>query len=117
MQQTPNRAVCVYAVALQLILVAPAVAHQLWADGSAIPEWVKESCCGPADAHMLDDGDVTLEADGYHVKDYPWVIPVSQALPSQDGHYWLFYATYYAYSDSSKPMKGAPICFFVPLGS
>lgn len=95
----------------------PAAAHTQWADGSAIPDWVAKSCCGPADAHMLDDGDVSFDGENYHVRGYPWPIPAQQALPSQDGRYWIFYSTYYSYSDSSKPQFGFPICFFAPLGS
>jgi hypothetical protein len=30
-----------------LTLAAPASAHDYWADGKPIPNWVKASCCGP----------------------------------------------------------------------
>ena len=40
------------------ITVSPAPAHDYWIDGKKIPEWVKASCCGPADAHHLDPGQV-----------------------------------------------------------
>src|SRR3954471_16032782 len=32
---------------------APAVAHDQWSDGSPIPAWVSNYCCGVADAHRL----------------------------------------------------------------
>ena len=96
--------------------VRAAQAHDQWADGSAIPAWVKSSCCGPADAHHLNSEDVSFDGKEYHVRGYPWPIPAEKVLPSQDGDYWLFYSTYYSYSDSS-PQFGFPICFFVPLGA
>jgi hypothetical protein len=33
--------------------LSPTNAHDYWADGKAVPNWVKASCCGPADAHHL----------------------------------------------------------------
>ena len=99
-----------------MLKVTPAVGHQQWANGSAVPAWVKESCCGPADAHHLNVEDVSFDGKEYHVRGYPWPIPAEKALSSQDGDYWLFYSTYYNYSDS-KPQFGFPICFFVPLGA
>jgi hypothetical protein len=33
--------------------LSPTYAHDYWADGKPVPNWVKTSCCGPADAHHL----------------------------------------------------------------
>src|ERR1700733_8815209 len=93
-----------------LTLAATASAHDYWADGKPIPNWVKASCCGPADAHHLRPDQCTAspttiyEVDGYHRR-----LPVSQALPSQDRDYWIFYR-----DDRSDGQSGM-YCFFVPM--
>ena len=54
-----------------LALAAPASAHDYWADGKPIPNWVKASCCGPADAHHLRPDQVHRVSDDYYeVDDY-----------------------------------------------
>lgn len=73
------------------LLAAPATAHQLWADGSAVPSWVKSSCCGPADAHILGPNDYSIDAEGFHVKGIKMVVPLDKVLPSRDGQVWAFY--------------------------
>ena|ERR1700733_6231677 len=108
-----------------------AQAHDQWADGSAIPAWVKSSCCGPADAHHLrpdqvyDMGDYYV-VDGYREK-IPKLIhdkPNTSILPSQDGDYWIFYSETTAGKVCS-PEAGCSgwqdarqsgiFCFFVPM--
>jgi|SRR5271166_1994751 len=75
-----------------LALSAPGSAHDYWADGKAIPNWVTASCCGPADAHHLRPDQVRRVSDDYYEVDgYPHRVPVSRALPSQDADYWIFY--------------------------
>lgn len=62
---------------------APAVAHDQWANGKAVPGWVKLACCGPADAHRLRPDQVTHNARGdYVVKGYTEPIAAKFALPS-----------------------------------
>lgn len=101
-----------------LALAAPASAHDYWADGKPIPNWVKASCCGPADAHHLRPDQVHrvsddyYEVDGYHGNGGK--IPVSQALPSQDGDYWIFYRDDAANLSGSRGQSGI-YCFFVPM--
>jgi hypothetical protein len=78
-----------------LWLASPALAHDQWSNGDRVPDWIKASCCGKADAHHLrpeqvhDYGD-WYEVDGYHGNGGK--IPHQVALPSQDGDYWIFYA-------------------------
>ena len=98
------------ALGATLALVAPASAHDYWADGKPIPNWVKASCCGPADAHHLRPDQVHRVSDDYYEVDgYHHRVPVSQALPSQDGDYWIFYR-----DDRSDGQSGM-YCFFVPM--
>jgi hypothetical protein len=67
-------------------------------------------CCGEADAHQLDDGEVWQENDGWHFKALDAVIKDSLVLPSQDGHVWAFWNPAYG--------RAAPVyCFFVPMGT
>ena len=105
------------AVGIAIAATAPARGHDHWADGSQIPDWVKASCCGPADAHHLKADDVTLEADGYHIKGYPYVIPFADALPSTDGDYWIFYQSLYSSFESGATGVSHPFCFFAPAGA
>jgi hypothetical protein len=117
-------------------------AHDQWADGSKVPDWVKNSCCGVADAHHLTPDQVrrvsATEArelrpawkgaeDGklYYVVDgYRWPVLASMALPSQDGDYWIFYRDEPAGPNCSPegPCQGSHeasqsgvYCFFVPM--
>jgi hypothetical protein len=93
-----------------VLLAGPALAHDQWANGSAIPDWVKASCCGPADAHLLRPDQVHRISDEfYQVDGYARKIPVGQALPSQDGQYWIFYR------DDGGGSQSGVYCFFVPM--
>ena len=57
-----------------------------------MPTWVKASCCGPDDAHHLRPDQVHRVSDDYYMVDgYRYRIPARDALPSQDGDYWIFY--------------------------
>ena len=93
-----------------------AFGHDQWADGGKVPDWVKSSCCGPADAHEVPPEHVhEVECGGkvcYAVDGYPNLIPWNEALPSQDGHYWLFYSTY---GNGVPPSQAW--CFFAPMGT
>ena len=106
------------AVILFALSASAADAHDYWSDGKAIPDWVKSSCCGPADAHHLTSDQVHRYGDYYRVDGYLRPIPIALALPSQDGDYWIFY----------RDKNGAPgingggsggqsgvYCFFVPM--
>lgn len=112
------------------IVEEKAEAHEQWADGSAIPAWVKSSCCGAADAHHLRPDQVHDLGDSYHIdgmaNDIPKVVGGkmnSQILPSQDGDYWAFYKdnpahqAYDQYSGKahSEPFYESVYCFFLPM--
>jgi hypothetical protein len=134
-----------YALIAICWFVSPACAHDYWEDGKAVPNWVKASCCGPADAHHLRP-DQVHKVDGeeakklrpkyahflgdhfeYYVVD-GYLRPIyaygSNVIPSQDGDYWLFY------DNGGKQCGGQPdgggsscyeepqsdvYCFFVPM--
>lgn len=110
-------------------------AHDYWADGKKVPDWVKASCCGPADAHHLSPAQVhgpmsreeayafmngadlpvstkeSSDESRYYVVDgYQRVIPSGLALPSQDGDYWIFYR-----DDGPINGQSGVYCFFVPM--
>lgn len=82
--------------------------HDEWKNGGKVPDWVKASCCGPADAHHLTPNQVHFDDDFYMVDGYIRKIPRSQALPSQDGDYWIFYR-------GSGSDESGVYCFFVPM--
>jgi hypothetical protein len=103
---------------LGALAAVPACAHDQWADGGPIPDWVKDSCCGPADAHHLTPDQVHRYADYYRVDGYHRPIPIGRALPSQDGDYWIFYrdkdGAPGADGGGSDGQSGV-YCFFVPM--
>ena len=89
--------------------VSGAEAHDYWSDAKPVPDWVKASCCGPADAHHLRPDQVHRVSEGYYSVDgYGRPIPIDKALPSQDGDYWIFYR------DDGGSQSGV-YCFFVPM--
>ena len=98
------------ALALLLLGVCGAQAHDRWADGSPVPPWVKSMCCGPNDVHELAEGDAWQENDGWHFRDLDAIVPDSRVLPSQDGHMWGFW-----YPAAGR--AAAVYCFFVPMGT
>src|SRR5215470_14810196 len=89
-------------------LTKPIRAHDEWANGKAVPTWVKSSCCGPGDVHHLERQHVHAMADGWHIDGYPAVVPYGRELPSEDGEYWAFFQRH---EDGTwSPMH----CLFVP---
>jgi len=85
-------------------------AHDLWADGSIVPPWIKAACCGPDDVHHLRPDQVHRISDDYYMVDgYRHRIPAKDALPSQDGDYWIFYR------DGRGGNQSMVYCFFVPM--
>jgi len=89
---------------------APASAHDVWANGAPVPAWIKRACCGPSDAHHLRPDQVHRVSDEYYTVDgYYYQIPISDALPSEDGEYWIFYRT-----NKSGSQTGV-FCFFAPM--
>lgn len=118
--------VVILMLALLLVIVVnanQAQAHDAWANGAKIPDWVKASCCGPADAHHLTPEQVTRDGDYYRVAGYNRPIPVVQAIPSQDGDYWIFYREGGANQCAVEAPGGrcwteeqsGVYCFFVPM--
>ncbi|HME83833.1 MAG TPA: hypothetical protein VKG91_04605 [Roseiarcus sp.] len=96
--------------AVFVLSAAQALAHDQWANGKAVPDWVKSACCGPADAHHLRPDQVALNANGdYLVDGYREPLPAKIALPSQDGEYWIFYR------ENLDGSRSAVFCFFVPM--
>ena len=105
-------------VILAALVALPACAHDQWANGAPIPDWVKASCCGPADAHHLTSDQVHRDGDYYRVDGFLRPIPIAVALPSQDGDYWIFYRD----KDGAPGINGGGsggqsgvYCFFVPM--
>lgn len=98
-------------IAALMLLASPAAAHDRWADGNAVPAWVKRHCCGVEDVHHLRPDQVVTTANGYLVDGVRTKIPFEQALPSEDGDYWVFYRNY---PDGTQSIV---YCFFVPTGT
>lgn len=90
------------------ILSAPSFAHDKWANGQPVPEWVKQACCGASDVHHIPPEAIHLMADGYHIDGIATVTPVEKALPSPDGEYWVFW------NEAGEPNPSI-FCFFSPL--
>ena len=119
LRRSTSRGCCSYGVVVwgaifALGLIPSALAHDVWADGSQIPVWVKSACCGKDEAHLLRPSQVHKVEGGYRIDGYPLIVPDTSALPSQDGNYWAFYQIYGIVND--KPQVSNIRCFFVPLG-
>ena len=105
------RLACLTLAIITGLAVRPAAAHDMWANGDIVPGWVKSACCGPDDAHHLRPDQVHRVSDDYYMVDgYRYRIPARQALPSQDGDYWIFYR------DEGAGAQSGVYCFFVPMG-
>jgi len=104
---------------LGLATINSSQAHDEWSNGKKVPDWVKASCCGQADAHHLRPDQVTRSDDYYYVEGYNDRIPISQALPSQDGDYWIFYRdegnVCSPEGGCSHSGQSAVWCFFAPM--
>lgn len=74
-----------------LFYVYAANAHNQWANGSTVPDWIKKACCGQAEAHILGSNDYWIDRNGFHIKAIEAVVPLDKVLPSQDGKVWAFY--------------------------
>ena len=110
-ERTLIRHIALVGCALASISSSPMRAHDQWADGSPIPAWVSQHCCGVADAHRLKVRQIHQVEGGWRVDGYSRIIPDAVVFPSQDENVWLFYDTL----DDGAQM--APICFFIPQGS
>jgi len=73
-------------------LSAPAA----WAHGDH--DWIRqrghlsadgEPCCGKEDCTPLSPEQVKQTAGGYSLPEFGHVVPYPQALPSEDGKFWL----------------------------
>ena len=72
------------AVLLFALSASGADAHDYWSDGKTIPDWVKSSCCGPADAHHLRPEQVHRISDDYYSVDgYIRRIPSVRRCPAR----------------------------------
>lgn len=103
---------CLASLFLLLAIPGGARAHETWADGKGIPDWVKKACCGPADAHHLSPAQVRHVGDAFWIDGYPYRVPDVEVLPSEDGEYWAFY-TEFLDVNGAKTFSSV-FCFFAP---
>jgi len=81
-------------------LVSSAWSHEVGCDGKPVPTNVRLSCCGAADAHLLNDTDWPLpheddQGDWHIVVDgHEHVWSRNEIIPSSDGCYWGFWKSY-----------------------
>lgn len=87
-------------VALLLMGIGAAEAHEHWINRGGFKNSAGEWCCGEGDCHKV----LVIELGGYWVVvDGGKVIRKGTELPSLDGEFWL----------CLKP-DGTPRCFFAP---
>jgi hypothetical protein len=97
-----------FAIVLAVMWPISGPCHDFWSTGAPVPTWVKAQCCGQADAHQLRPSAVHIISGAYHIDGLRTVVPISRALPSQDGQYWGFW------NPAGEP--NPPIyCFFAPV--
>ena len=95
---------------LGLLKYGDTQAHEVWANGTQVPQWVKGFCCGVADAHRLTVQEIRHIEGGWAVDGFEHVVPDERVLPSQDEFVWIFYQTH------SNGVQSQVFCFFVPQG-
>ena len=88
--------------------LAPTCAHDRWDNGTRVPPWVRQSCCGVADIHHLRADQVHAVQGGYRVDGYGQVISQDRLQPAPDGEWWVFYADY------PNGTQSTVYCFFGP---
>ena len=86
---------------------SPASAHDKWANGEAVPGWVKSWCCDKTDVHHIPPSAISIQPDDYHIEGLTVIVPIKDAIPSPDGQYWGFW---------NPIMEPSPhiYCFFAP---
>ena len=77
-----------------LAFAGHAYAHDEWGDGTPVPAWVKEACCGPKDVHRLRaDQCVQMSNGNWRVDGYKGEVnklgPIY--MNEHDGYCWAFY--------------------------
>ena len=93
------------------LLSLPAEAHDVWANGEAVPEWVKRACCGPTDYHALTREQIRATPDGWHIDGHRDPVPFGSELPSPDGGYHAFWTEF---ADGT---QSRVFCLFLPPSS
>ena len=92
---------------IPFLIPSPAVPHDFWTTGEPVPEWVKATCCGKADAHHIAADAVHATRQGFVIEGIDTVVPYDRVLPSQDGEYWGFWDEAF--------LPAPPVyCFFAP---
>lgn len=96
------------------LLASPALAHNVECSGRAVPDHIKDSCCGKADAHQVTAADIEETDTKYFIHSGKYVLPVDKkrAEPSDDGCYWIFYSEAYMSSETGSPLV---FCFQMPF--
>lgn len=94
-----------------LFLTCSAQAHEQWANGAAVPPWVKTACCGPKDVHTLDPSELhELRGGAYKIDGIDNPVPPERVFDSLDGTIWAFYSP-------AIPSSIYVHCLFVARGS
>ena len=100
-----------------LLITTSAGAHDQWANGKPIPDWVKHTCCAE-NYQTIDEGRVhrLMGPDpvtdkwgllGYQVDGFYNIVPVDRRFDSEDGLTWIFYGFPYASDDFVSDMSPA----------
>lgn len=81
-------------IVLSLLLVLPApgvLAHgdYDWINKGMYRSQGGELCCGKDDCHEVAPDRVQQNPEGYSLPDHNVTVPGRQALPSEDGKYWI----------------------------
>lgn len=116
-------------LALLALVSTKVLAHDKWANGDPIPEWVKKACCNGNEAHDLGEGGDKVhvrlkdgEVVAYNVDGFNNQVDPTKVHPSEDNHTWAFYGGP-AYEDDhhhiAAPLPGDTsnfviYCLFVP---
>jgi hypothetical protein len=110
-----------------LLVTTSASAHDQWANGKPIPDWVKQACCAEnyqtideRRVHRLMGSDPLTNKWGplgYKVDGFHNIVPVDRRFDSEDGLTWIFYGLPYSIDEFVSDMSPAIYCLFTNEGS
>jgi hypothetical protein len=110
-----------------LLVTTSASAHDQWANGNPIPDWVKHACCvenyqtiDERRLHRVMGPDVVTQEWkllGYRVDGFYNLVSVDHRFDSEDGLTWIFYGIPDSSDDGVLDARPVIYCLFTNEGS
>jgi hypothetical protein len=121
-ERFPGIGTVIAVLAFATIAAQSASAHEKSCDGNPVPGRIKLDCCGGAEEHQLKPEQISRGANDEYIvvfENYTFVIPVDQALPSNDPCSHIFFPNMWVNDDGGNqvrdPRTPSVYCFLRPL--